>query len=370
MLSLYRGMRLDPGQLESWLLSAGYIRETSVYEQGRWSRRGGIIDIGTYGTENPYRIEFFGEEIESVRIFDQHSQRTINRVGSAKILPAREIVLTPDEWNAAADHVPDGHPLEEYMYGASDFPGIEHHLPLFFDKSATIFDYLAEIGTLILVEPGRLNSVIQETIDARRSAFPVDLPFSFQDTFASWMEIEESMNGCKRILEHSLVPSGSVDVYLPTEPQTGFMDHRQEMFRQIRQWRDSDFRIVVACDTTAEMNSFRDLLPDDLLEPVELGVLSISDGFVLRSENGGGVAFLCERRLLSTRRRPERVRKFRGGETLASWEELQPGNYIVHESYGIGQFLGLKRLSVADGDVDCLEVIYRDGDKPLVPLEQ
>ncbi|MCK5787027.1 MAG: transcription-repair coupling factor [Candidatus Sabulitectum sp.] len=370
ILALYKGMHLDPDKLESWLLSAGYIKETSVYEQGRWSRRGGIIDIGTYGTENPFRIEFFGDEVESVRIFDQHSQRTINRVGSARILPAREIVLSPDQWNAAADRVPEGHPLEEYMYGASDFPGIEHHLPLFFDGSAMLFDYLAEIGTLILVEPLRLNSVIEETIDARRSAFPGNLPFFFQDAFASWEEIEKSMNGCRRILEHTLVPSGSVDIYLPTEPQTGFMDHHGEMFRQIRQWRDSDLRVVIACDTNAEMSSFRDLLPEDLLEPVEMLVLSISDGFVLPRENGGGVAFLCERRLLSTRRRPERVRKFRGGETLASWEELQPGNYIVHESYGIGQFIGLKRLSVADGDVDCLEVSYRDGDKLMVPLEQ
>ncbi len=370
VLSVYKGMRLDPDELESWLLSAGYSREASVYEQGRWSRRGGIIDIGTYGTDNPYRIEFFGEEVESVRIFDQHSQRTINRVGSARILPAREVVLTPEEWNTAADRVPEGHPLEEYMYGSSDFPGIEHHLPLFFRKSATIFDYLAEIGTLILVEPQRLNSVIQETIDSRRTAFPKNLPFAFPEVFASWEEIEKSMGGCRRVLEHTLVPSESVDIYLPTEPQTGFMDHRDEMFRQIRYWRDNGFRIAVACDTNAELSSFRDLLPEDILEYAELEVISISDGFILRSDDGGGVAFLCERRLLSTRRRPERVRKFRGGEILASWEELQPGNYIVHESYGIGQFLGLKRLSIADGDVDCLEVVYRDGDKLLVPLEQ
>lgn len=370
ILSIYKGMRLDPDDLESWLLSAGYIKEASVFEQGRWSRRGGIIDVGTYGTDNPYRIEFFGDEIDSVRLFDQHSQRSINRVGSAKILPAREVVLTPEEWNAAADSVPDEHPLEEFMYGASDFPGIEHHLPLFFNSCATIFDYLAEIGTLILLEPQRLNSVIQETIEVRKTAFPENLPFSFSEVFASWEEIEKSMDNCKRVLEHTLVPPDSVDLYLSTEPQTGFMGHHDEMFRQMRQWRDNGFRIAVACDSNAELNSFRNLLPEDLLELVELEVISISDGFVLQNDNGHGIAFLCERRLLSTRRRPERVRKFRGGEILASWEELQPGNYIVHESYGIGQFLGLKRLSVADGDVDCLEVVYRDGDKLLVPLEQ
>ncbi|MCD6587627.1 MAG: transcription-repair coupling factor [Candidatus Fermentibacteraceae bacterium] len=369
MLSVYRGMRLSPNSLENWLLSAGYIKESSVFEQGRWSRRGGIVDIGTYGNDNPYRIEFFGDEVESVRLFDQHSQRTINRVGTAVILPAREVVLTPGEWNAAADRVPDEHPLEEFMYGASDFPGIEHHLPLFFNSFSTIFDYLAEIGTLILVEPLRLKQVIEETILARKAAFPGDLPFKFSEAYASWKEIETSIARCGRVLEHTLVPSETVDFYLPTEPQTGFMGHRDEMFRQMRQWRDSGFRIAVACDTGAESNSFRELLPEDIRKSVEVPVLSISDGFVMRN-SGSAIAFLCERRLLSTRRRPERVRKFRGGETLASWEELQPGNYIVHEAYGIGQFLGLKQLTVADGDVDCLELVYRDGDRLMIPLEQ
>ncbi|MCP4647282.1 MAG: hypothetical protein GY852_06015, partial [bacterium] len=280
IFTIYRGMRLNPDELESWLLSAGYIKESSVFEQGRWSRRGGIIDVGTYGTDNPFRIEFFGDEVESVRLFDQHSQRSINRVGSARLLPAREIVLTPEEWNTAADLVPEGHPLEEHMYGSSTFPGIEHHLPLFFRERATIFDFLAEIGTLILVEPQRLNSVIMETIEARQTAFPDDLPFSFSQAFASWEEIKTRINRSKRILEHTLVPSESVDVYLPTEPQTGFMGHRDEMFRQLRLWRDNGFRIAVACDANAELSSFYNLLPEDLAAVVELDITSISDGFV------------------------------------------------------------------------------------------
>lgn len=368
--SIYTGMRLGPDELESWLFSAGFIKETAVYEQGRWSRRGGIIDVGTYGSNNPFRIEFFGDEVDSVRIFDQHSQRSINRVPAATILPAREVVLGPDEWNRAADSVPEGHPLEEFMYGAGGFPGIEHHLPLFFRELFTLFDYLADIGTLILVEPGRLKSVIEETTEARRGSFPGDIPFKFSGMFAPWEEIEGAIRRCGRILEHTLVPQGDVDVYLPTEPQTGFMGHREEMFRQMRSWLTDGFRVAVACDTQAELGTFRELLPEDLEPSIDLVTLPISDGFILRDSSAGDIAFLCERRLLSTRRRPERVRNFRGGEVLASWEELQPGNYIVHGEYGIGMFLGLRRVSVAGGDADCLEVVYRDGDKLLVPLEE
>ncbi len=369
-LSLYRGMRMDPARLEGWLLSAGYIKETAVYEQGRWSRRGGILDIGTYGSDNPVRLEFFGDEIESIRIFDQHSQRSINRIGSAVILPAREAVLGPEQWDRAADLIPEGHPLEEFMYGSGGFPGIEHHLPLFFSELDTIFDYLADIGTLILIEPSRLRSVIQETLSSRVGGFPADLPFTMEDVFAGWDAISRGMDGCGRVLEHTLVPSGDVDFYLPTEPQTGFMGHREEMFRQMRSWLNEGFRIAVACDTSAELGTFRALLPEDLSDSVDLVPLSISDGFIARDAPGGGIALLCERRLLSTRRRPERVRRFRGGEVLASWEELQPGNFVVHEAYGIGRFTGLKRVSLETGDMDCLEVVYKDDDKLLVPLEQ
>jgi transcription-repair coupling factor (superfamily II helicase) len=256
------------------------------------------------------------------------------------------------------------------MYGAGGFPGIEHHLPLFFPSCSTIFDYLADIGTLILIEPRWLKNVIEETLASRKASFPADLPFGFHEMFASWKEIQEAMQRCRRILEHTLVPDEDVDVYLPTEPQTGFMGHREEMFRQIRSWIQEGCRVSVACDTPAELGAFRELLPGDIHDVVELSVLSISEGFVLRESREGSIVLLCERRLLSTRRRPERVRKFRGGETLASWEELQPGNFIVHEAYGIGCFLGLKRVSAAQGNVDCLEVVYKDGDKLLIPLEE
>ncbi len=368
--TVYRDMRLNPDDLESWLLAAGYIKETAVYEQGRWSRRGGIIDVGTYGSNNPFRIEFFGDEVESVRIFDQHSQRSINSTGRAEILPAREVVLSPDEWNRAADRIPEGHPLEEYMYGAGSFAGIEHHLPLFFREMSTVFSYLADIGTLILVEPERIRSVIDATLESRKTAFPADMPFKAEEIYAGWPEIQKAVDNCGRILEHRLLPDCDVDMYLDTEPQTGFMGHRSEMFRQMREWLDQNCRIAVACDTPAELGTFEELLPEDLAESVDLTVLSISDGFVHRRESGQGIVLLCERRLLSTRRRPERVRKFRGGEVLTSWEELQPGSYIVHEAYGIGRFLGLTKVTTGGGESDCLEVVYRDGDKLLVPLEQ
>lgn len=367
---VYTGMRLSPDELESWLLSAGYTKETAVYEQGRWSRRGGIIDVGTYGSNNPFRLEFFGDEVESVRVFDQHSQRTINRTGSAVILPAREVVLGPDQWNRAADRVPEGHPLEEHMYGTGGFPGIEHHLPLFFEGSSTLFDFLADIGTLILIEPAHLKTVIDETTASRQAGFPDDLPFGVNDVFADWNEVRASMDRCGRILEHTLLPREDVDFLLPTEPQTGFLGHREEMFRQMRQWQQEDLKIAVACDTPAELGTFRDLLPEDLKKTVEMSVLPVSDGFIARETAAGGFALLCERRLLSTRRRPERVRKFRGGEVVGSWEELHPGNFVVHEGYGIGQFVGLRRVKLSQGDMDCLEVVYKDGDKLLVPLEQ
>ncbi len=147
------------------------------------------------------------------------------------------------------------------------------------------------------------------------------------------------------------------------------MGHRDEMFRQMRSWLTEGFRVAVACDTQAELGTFRELLPEDIEPSIELVTLPISDGFILRDSSAGDIAFLVKKAAehpQKTRKGKEFPRR-RGAGLLG---ELQPGNYIVRREYGIGMFLGLRRVSVAGGDADCLEVVYRDGDKLLVPLEE
>ncbi len=369
-LKLYEGMRLVPEALGDWLLAAGFRRETGVFEQGRWSRRGGVVDVGSYGRSNPVRIEFRDDQVESLRLFDPQSQRSVRSLREVVLIPARELFLTPEHWNRALDALPPEHPLEERLSGAFDFPGIEHYVPLFFKETGTILDYLPAIGTLVLLEPERIEASVEAALEARMSSFPEEVPFSPEDIYVHPEALHRGMERAGQVLVHLPEAGGEADFSMPTTPVSGFAGHTGEMVRQFRAWLSEGYRVFIACDTRAESETIAELLPEEVRAAVGISVASLSEGFVAPDTPSGPLAFLVERELLSRRRRPERVRKFRGGQTVSDWDEFTPGCFVVHETHGIGRFLGIRRISTSDGTWDCLEMEYEGGDKLLVPLHE
>lgn len=363
---LYRGMRLSIMELEDWLLAAGFIKEGSVWEQARWARRGGIVDIGTYGMDNPVRLEFFGDELESIRSFDQRSQRSIRDMQECQLLPAREVILSPDHWNKAMEFVPEDHPLSEKLWTANDFPGIEHYLPVFLENCCSILDYIPDDGTLIMSDPDSIVAHLEDALAFYRNNYsPEDIPFSFGRQFFCKEDIRTKLGSCRRIVRFDPFPTEDVDVYYRTIPQVSFQDHREEMIRQFGKWEEEGIRTAVLCDSSAEEETFLELIPDEI--SIDTGVLPISEGFGMPDE---GLVVLAERKLLSGRRRPERIRRYRGGEGLEDAGEISPGDLIVHKRYGIGRFTGLERVETSGTVLDCLAIEYRDGDRLLVPMNE
>ncbi len=363
---LYKGMRLSIRKLEDWLLAAGFMKEGSVWEQARWARRGGIVDIGTYGMDNPVRLEFFGDEIESIRSFDQRSQRSIRNLPECLLLPAREVILSPDHWNRAMEMVPDEHTLSEKLWTANDFPGIEHYLPIFLEDSCSILDYIPDDGTLILSDPDSIISHIEDALAYNMNNCSLeDIPFDFSRQFYGKEEIREKLDSCRRMVRFEPFPVTEVDVYYRTVPQVSFHGHRNEMIRQFGNWTRDGSRVAVLCDSRAEEETFLELIPENI--SLDTGVLSISEGFQMLDL---GLIVLAERKLLSHRRRPERVRRYRGGERLEDSGEISPGDMIVHKRYGIGRFTGLEQVKTSGTVLDCLAIEYRDGDRLLVPMNE
>jgi transcription-repair coupling factor (superfamily II helicase) len=363
---LYKGMKLSIRELEDWLLAAGFMKEGSVWEQARWARRGGIVDIGTYGMDNPVRLEFFGDELESIRSFDQRSQRSIRDLPECLLLPAREVILSPDHWNRAMEMVPDEYPLSEKLWTANDFPGIEHYLPIFLEDCCSILDYIPDDGTLILSDPDSIVSHMEDALMYGMNNFsPSVIPFSFGNQFFGKEEIRIKLDSCRRIVRFEPFPVKDVDVYYRTLPQVSFHGHRDEMVRQLKKWTGDGSRVAVLCDSEAEEETFLELIPPDI--SLNTGVLSISEGFRMPDM---GLIVLAERKMLSHRRRPERVRKYRGGERIEDSSEISPGDLIVHKRYGIGRFRGLEQIETSGTVLDCLSIEYRDGDRLLVPMNE
>ncbi|MBN2587745.1 MAG: transcription-repair coupling factor [Candidatus Fermentibacteraceae bacterium] len=363
---LYRGMRLSIDTLEAWLLAAGYLREDGVWEQARWARRGGIVDVGTYGMENPVRLEFFGDELESLRSFDQRSQRSIRNLVECLLLPAREVILTPEHWNRAMEVVPEDHQLSEKLWTANDFPGIEHYLPIFLDRCVSILDYVGEDGTVILSDPEGIIGNMEEAMTFYRESYdPGKVPFGFSRIFFGMDEVKGCLDSRGRVVHFLPLPRGEVDVHYRILPQISFTGHRGEMLRQFRDYLGQGSRISVLCDSRAEEETFLELVPEDL--DLDTEVLSISQGFRMPEQ---GLVVMAERGLLSGRRRPERVRRYRGGEGLADTAEISPGDLVVHRRYGIGMFTGLEQIETSGTILDCLAIEYRDGDRLLVPMHE
>lgn len=365
-LRLYRGMRLSVDELESWLLAAGYLKEDGVWEQARWARRGGILDVGTYGMENPVRLEFFGDQLESLRSFDQRSQRSIRNLPECTLLPAREVILTPDHWNRAMEVVPEESHLSRKLWTSNDFPGIEHYLPVFLDRCVSVLDYVAGDGTVIVSDPDAVMGHVEEALSFNMDAYtPERVPFGFSRMFFSAGRIREQLSSHGRTVHFLPFPTGEVDAFYRTVPQVGFHGHRSEMIRQFTSWNREGTRIAVLCDSSAEEETFLEILPDEV--ELETTVLSISEGFQMPDQ---GIAVLAERKLLSGRRRPERVRRYRGGEGLEDTAEIAPGDLVVHRRYGIGLFTGMERIETSGALLDCLAIEYRDGDRLLVPMHE
>ncbi len=364
-MELGKGMTIPMEELEEWLTAAGYRREEGVWEQARWARRGGIIDIGSYGLENPVRLEFFGDTLESIRFFDQVSQRSIGEVKRCRILPAREALLFPEHWNRAMEAVPEDSPLSEKLWTTTDFPGIEYYLPVFTDKCAGILDYVGSDGTVLLLEPDAVRDALRETVSYYRENYdPAGVPFPFHDLVFREEELGRMLEE-RRTVKFVSFPGESVDVYYETVPQVGFTGHVEEMLRSFRHDLDRGMRIAVQCDTGAEEETFLDMIPGNMR--LETGVLSLHEGFRMP---GKGLAVLVERMLLSGRRRPERKRRYRGGEGLSDVTEISPGDIVVHRNHGIGRFEGLEKVETSGAVLDCLVIRYRDGDRLLVPIHE
>jgi transcription-repair coupling factor (superfamily II helicase) len=261
--------------------------------------------------------------------------------------------------------LPQAHPLSETMLSTNDIPGIEHLLPLFFEELCTLPDYLPSIGTLVLVEPVRISEALESAWTAQTSGFPEGLPFGPGDQFSSPASMVGRLGACPRTVELELAPREDVDFYCHTLPPESFVGHREEMLRQFGEWLGEGYRICVTCDSPAEKEAFNALLPAGI--PVEVEVMSLSEGFRMPSNR---VVVLPERRLLSGRRRPGIVRRFRGGEAMGDFDDIEPGQLVVHRQYGIGVFRGLERVETGGEVIDCLAIEYADGDRLLVPSSE
>ena len=407
ILRIKPGQSLNDSKLLKFFGDNGYSRAGTVVEPGDFAVRGGLVDVFPPSLEMPVRLDFFGSTLESIRLFDPQSQRTTEQMRELNLMPASEVVLNARTianfrrgYAAAFGGIDTSDPLYESVTSARRFQGMEHWLPLFYDTTATLFDYLPDASMVLAHSADEAISARQEQVvefyEARRDAIgkssfgaspykplPVDSMFL---TGAAWTEAVSphaqllvsqferpessaiSFGGKKgRTFAAERIDSG-VNVY------DAVREHVQDLWRSGKQ-------VAIACWTEGSKDRLVSILEDHKLEPVVHAntwkglserpsnslatvFLPLEDGFETDT-----LAVISEQDILGDRlvRRTRKTKK--ASDFFSELSSLSPGDILVHVDHGVGRFEGLRTLEVQSAPHDCLLLTYANNDRLFIPVE-
>ncbi|HKQ29726.1 MAG TPA: transcription-repair coupling factor [Burkholderiales bacterium] len=393
------GDRLDIDALRERLARVGYHVVFQVMEPGEVAIRGGLVDLFPAGSANPFRIDLFDDQVESIREFDPQTQRSGRRLTEVRLLPNREFPLAPESiqrFRQAFRTRFEGDPQRSSLYrGVSEGHapgGIEYYLPFFFDRSGSFFDYLPKSATLVL-DVGAMKSAAgfeQETHiryeDLRHNLERPLLPP--KELFLSVDELQRAAAVYPQVMLAGMdsEPDTAAVTQFNTRPPAQLpVDHKSSnpyaaFFSYLGSYPG---RILIVAETPGRRETLRSLLYEHGLRPVDLAgwddflrnetklgltVAELEKGLVL---DDPAIAVVTESQLYGERaaQRRRRLAATRDPDTiLRSLAEVKPGDPVVHEEYGVGRYLGLQTLDVGDGPVEFMTLEYAGADKLYVPV--
>ena len=391
---LKKGQKLDLEALRSQCAEAGYHHVTQVISHGEFSVRGGLVDLFPMGSALPYRIDLFDDEIETIRTFDVDTQRSLYPVPEIRLLPAREFPL--DEAGIATFRSQfresfEGDPQRARIYkdvskGIAS-GGIEWYLPLFFEQTANLLDYLPTDSLLCL--HGDLDQSAQQfwreaqsryrtlAHDAERPLLtPETLLIKTEDFFASTHAFAR--------LSLTINNTGNDLPALDIERRADEPLHKLKTF--ISQFNGHIFIVAESLgrrETMAQLfaehglavaicETWQDFLSSKA--KVMLGVSTLHSGFVATQDEHFKFAIITEAELYAAtvrqqrRREKEKARSTEG--MLKDLSELRINDPVVHEQHGVGRYKGLVNLDFGEGETEFLLLEYYGDDKLYVPVSQ
>ena len=387
------GRRVDLGKTLAHWVKIGYEQVAVVEEPGTFSRRGGIVDVFPADAELPVRVELFGDEVDSLRLFDPATQRSLRRIERCTIPPAREALpdLGPMAVRrlAGVDDSPM-HPPARAEYRADlvaleerrPFKGIEFYIPYLYSHPGMLLDYCRD-GLLIVddLEGFRdaLLALEEQARELHRSLLESgEIPANLRRPYLTWDELAPAVERCRPLL----LGYGS-DV----EDEAGFgmslfapgPRYGGQLRKVIAEWRDmrrAGHRLVVV---TRQARRIAELWGEDA-HPVESlpalpppGTLTLvqgtlEEGWVLQRADGPATYLLTDAEVFGWRHpRPRRLRR-KPSHPEVFFADLNPGDYVVHQDFGIGVFRGLVKATIDGVRREYLRVDYAEGDAVYVPV--
>jgi transcription-repair coupling factor (superfamily II helicase) len=404
------GNVVDMESLALWLETNGFTRSSTVREMGEYAQRGGIIDLYAPGAPAPVRLDFFGDTLESIRSFDPESQRTIGQLRSLDLVPMSELRLVTETmrrfrqaYTTRFGGQTRGDSLYEAVSEGRRHQGVEHWLPLFYDRMDTLFEYIGDA-------PLMLDSLCDEAVAerlaqiadyyaARKEAFDADpansnyKPLAPNELYLTSEELRERLES-RGVARFSLFapPDGDASksvVDCAARPGRDFAPERNEPDLNVFQaavdhvsaLRQAGKNVVIAGWSDGSRERLGHVLAEHGLKDLKivaslpqalalgkggasLAALGVEHGFETQDYVVLGEQDILGDRLVRRRRRTKHAENL-----LGEVSALSGGDLVVHVDHGIGRFIGLETITAVGAPHDCLEIHYAGGDKLFLPVE-
>ncbi len=401
-----KGDHFSINQLRLQLENAGYRGVEQVLEYGEYAVRGSILDLYPMGSDEPFRLDFFDDEIDSIRIFDVDTQRTIKEIGKIDLLPAHEFPTDEQgieffrkkfrETFAEIRREPE-HIYQQVSKGVLN-AGIEYWQPLFFEEMASLFDYLPKNSLFITFDSiAEKAALFQKDTQSRFENHRVDPMRPLLEPNELWFKMDEINRHLKNYPRLTLTTekirqsAARTNANLTALPDIAITSSQKNIFKNFEDFYTKfKGKILFSVETQGRRETLLDLIAplnikpkqinslDEISEPFSLMIGSLDQGFILEQKNSENasdqfLAIICETDLLGEKvhqkARREKTRSTINPDTVVrNLAELKIGQPVVHLENGVGRYNGLVTLDAGGITAEYLILQYAGDSKLYVPV--
>ena len=395
-LTLRQGDVIDPKELALRLVDMGYERVPLTEIPGSFSQRGSIVDVFPIAASRPLRLEFFDDEIESIRYFDPAEQRSAEPADSAFLPPARELPVDDEARERARALLQSEYdrswsslhgqskknlektygPLLEYLPERIWDNAMEALTGYFYPDSGSLFDYLGD-GLVLLSEPDSIRRESRSGAEERELRY-LDLLqdgrllSSFYNNFLSYDELYQAFAARRLLMLCQLdLGAGMIEPQLDRQflarELPAYASAPARFVEDLTHFVNAKYRVMLTASSEVRVQRIHEILQENACPPVPVAQAGFTAGFESPQLK---CAVITEHEIFARAPRKRQRRIHKGGEKINTFLDLRPGDYVVHITQGIGQYLGVERLTIGDNQRDYLLIHYAGEDKLYLPVDQ
>ena len=392
----------DLEKLKADLVAMGYEFSVTVENHGQFSVRGGIIDIFTPDNDNPYRIELFGDEVDSIRTFNKDTQRSIENLKYVEIYPAEQLTIESESFEKAGKAIAkeyekqskkleisnpeaSGKLIElknsicEYIENVSNLQLLENYIHYFYDDTEFIWNYMDD-GRVMLDDPERIFEILEIRENELKEDFKVLLERG--EAVPKDSALITGTANLKEILEKR-----DTVIFTPFPKRVKGIDSFDEIHNinsrqmisfsgnltllenEIKSYLKRNYKISIVSNSDARLDNLREMLSRiDNSDRISFEKGTLSNGMDFPEEKH---CWISENDIFKYSKKHKRRKAFKDkGQKIHSFSEMKTGDYVVHINHGIGKFVGIEQLKVQGEKKDYIKIKYAGNDMLYVPVEQ